>query len=130
MAELANLRIKLKEFNAGAVGARLAAAGNFQHRDGNIDSDDPPTGAYLCGEFQRRVAAAAADVQHALARCWREPSNCCLSQRRYLLVQGVMVTGPGEASRGIPVLGLTGVVGIGCSQGRSMGLNRVADRPE
>ncbi len=65
-----------------------------------------------CGEVDRRRAAAAADVDHALARLRARRGDQPVGNRAQHLILMLLMVGPFLSGDAVPVFGLGGVVGV------------------
>jgi hypothetical protein len=88
-----------------------ASSGARQHRLGDVEAKDL-AGTDPGGEVDRRRAAAAADVDHALAgfrgRRGDEPVG---NWAQHLILMFLMV-GPSRSGDGSPIFRLRGIVGV------------------
>ena len=92
-------------------------AGARQHRLGNVEPQHLAAGTDAGGEVDRRRAAAAADVDHAIARLWRRDGDEPVGNRAQNLILMFLVVGPSLSGAGVPVLGLRGIVGVDWRRG-------------
>ena len=109
----------------GGVGAfepdgqvlRRPLAGARQHRLGNVEPEDLATRTDAGGEVDRRRAAAAADIDHAIARLWRRDRDEPVGNRAQNLILMFLVVGPSLSGAGVPILRLRGIVGVDWRRG-------------
>src|ERR1700722_4441827 len=94
----------------GFLRRALPAAG--QHRLGNVEPEDLATRIDAGDEVDRRRAAAAADIDHAIARLWRRDRDEPLGNRAQNLILMFLVVGPSLSGAGVPILRLRGVLGV------------------
>ena len=120
------LRVGVLEADVRQARRARRLGGAFEHRGGDIDAEDQPRGPDAPGEGDRRVAAAAADVDHALAGGDARPIHRALAERRDLRVDDLLEGHPLRAGGLVPVADLLGV-GLGCGHGLPI---RVDSSPE
>ena len=71
-----------------------------------------PSRTDALGEVDRRRSAAAADVDHALAGLRLRRCDQPVGNRAEHLILMFLVVGPSLSGGGVPILGLSGVVGV------------------
>src|SRR5579872_942258 len=92
------------------MGRSLAGAG--EHRLGYVEPQDFAAGAYARGEVDSRRAAAAADVDDALAGLWVRCGDEPVGNRAQHLVLNLLTIGPFRSGDAVPIFCLRGVVGM------------------
>jgi hypothetical protein len=65
------LRVGLLEVDGSCLGVTAPAAGLLEHHGRHVEAGDRAAASDPAGQLERGVAAAAADVDHPLARCDR-----------------------------------------------------------
>jgi hypothetical protein len=83
-----------------------------QHRLGNVEPEDLAARTDAGGEVDRRRAAAAADIDHAIARLWRRDSDESVGNGPQNLILMFLIVGPSLSGARVPVLGLRGIIGV------------------
>ena len=91
---------------------RRSLAGARQHRRRNIEAQDRAGWADALRELDRRRAAAAADVDHAVAGLRIRHGDQPVGNRAEHLILVLLVLGPLLTGVRVPIVGLRGIVGV------------------
>ncbi len=89
-----------------------ALAGAGEHRLGDVEPEHVAAGTDPGGEVERRRAAAAADVDHAIAGLGVRDGEEPVGHGAEHLVLMFLMGGPFWSGRRSPVFGLGGIIGV------------------
>ena len=104
------------EFEPDGQVLRRALAGAREHRRRNVEAQDRAAGTDALREVDRRRAAAAADVDHAVAGLRLRRGDQPVGNRAQHLILMLLMIGPFLTCVRVPIVGLRGIVGVDLAQ--------------
>src|SRR5438876_761526 len=107
--ETVGLRVGVLDEDVPEAGVPRRLGGARDHPGGDVDAEDATFGPDPPRELERRVAAAAADVEHALARGDARPIHRAATERLELRIEQLLERDPLRTRGLVPVFDLLGV---------------------